>query len=130
MELKGRVIARGVANGIALVSSDPISFLGGVDPLTGKIIERGHAIEGETVSGKILVFPRGKGSTVGSYVLYRMKKAGTAPAGILNSETETIVAIGAIIAAIPLVDKLNMDPILAIKTGQHVIMQNEVILVE
>jgi predicted aconitase with swiveling domain len=130
MELRGRVIVSGLARGSALVSTDPISFFGGVDPLTGKVIERGHSIEGKTITGKVLVFPQGKGSTVGSYVLYRMKKVGTAPAGILNTETETIVAIGAIIAEIPLVDKLDVDPIVAIKTGQHVVIHDEVISVE
>ncbi len=130
MELRGRVIVGGSASGPALVSTDPISFFGGVDPLTGKVVERGHALEGQTISGKILVFPQGKGSTVGSYVLYRMKKLGTAPAGILNSETETIVAIGAIIAEIPLVDKLDADPVATIKTGQHVVIKDEVIMIE
>jgi len=130
MELRGRVIVKGNVAGQALVSPDPISFFGGVDPITGRITDRGHSLEGECVTGKILVFPQGKGSTVGSYVLYRMKKAGTAPAGIINRETETIVAIGAIIAAIPLVDNLDVDPIVAIKTGQRIVMHDEVIQIE
>jgi predicted aconitase with swiveling domain len=86
----------------------PISFFGGVDPDTGIIVERGHDLEGRSVAGKVLVFPHGRGSTVGSYVMYRMWKAGTAPAAIVNRETETIVAVGCIISDIPCVDRVDI----------------------
>ncbi|MCX8158432.1 MAG: DUF126 domain-containing protein [Candidatus Diapherotrites archaeon] len=111
MELKGRTISKGFARGVALVSKDPISFYGGVDPETGNISEKGHYIEGKNISGKILVFPQGKGSTVGSYVLYRLKKNGKAPLAIVNKECETIVAVGAIIAEVPCVDKIDIEKI-------------------
>lgn len=111
MELTGRVIKRGTAAGRALVSPEPIGFLGGVDPETGVIIEKGHPLEGECVTGMVLCFPTGKGSTVGSYTLYRMKKVGTAPAAILNAESETIVAVGAIISDIPMLDRLDLSRI-------------------
>ena len=65
-QLKGRVIYKGKAQGEALVTTQPISFYGGVDPATGIIIEKGHELQGQSVKGKILVFPTGKGSTVGS----------------------------------------------------------------
>ena len=97
-----------------------ISFFGGVDPEKGTIIERGHELEEKKVTGKILVFPRGKGSTVGSYVIYAMKKRGTAPAAIVNIETEPIIAAGCVLANIPLIDKLNENPIKVIKTGDFV----------
>jgi len=71
----------------------PISFYGGVDPNTGVVLEKGHELQGQSIAGKVLVFPQGKGSTVGSYTLYRMKKNGTAPAAMINRETETIVAV-------------------------------------
>jgi uncharacterized protein len=116
-QLKGRLISKGKGEGQALVTSQPISFYGGVDPNTGIIIEKGHELQGQSVKGKILVFPTGKGSTVGSYTLYRMKKNGTAPAGIINRECETVVAVGAIISEIPCVDKI--DPA-KIKTGSLV----------
>ncbi len=99
------------AEGKALVSSEPISFFGGVDPDTGVVIEAGHQLEGECVAGRVLVFPTGKGSTVGSYILYRMKKGGVAPVAILNSESEPIVAVGAIISDIPLVDGVEINKI-------------------
>ena len=73
-QLKGRLISKGKGEGEALVTSQPISFYGGVDPNTGIVIEKGHELQGQSVKGKILVFPQGKGSTVGSYTLYRMKK--------------------------------------------------------
>lgn len=111
MELTGRVIKRGTAAGRALVSPEPIGFLGGVDPDTGVIIEQGHPLEGECVTGTVLCFPTGKGSTVGSYTLYWMKKVGTSPAAILNAESETIVAVGAIISDIPMLDRLDLSRI-------------------
>ena len=117
MELKGRIISKGKGEGEALTTSQPISFYGGVDPDTGEIIEKGHELQGKSVKDKILVFPNGKGSTVGSYTLYRMKKNGNAPAGIINRECETIIAVGAIISEIPCVDKIDISKI---KTGDLV----------
>ena len=111
MELKGRKIFAGKVKGEALVSTEGISFYGGVDPDTGIVQEEGHPLEGKSVAGKILVFPQGKGSTVGSYVLYRLKKNGNAPLAIINKECETIVAVGAIISEIPCVDKIDVEKI-------------------
>ena len=111
MEWPGRRIFGGKAKGRALVSDEAVSFFGGVNPDTGIIEEKGHPLQGKSVRGKVLVFPRGKGSTVGSYTLYRMKKTGTAPIAILNKECETIVAVGAIIAEIPCLDQIDIDKI-------------------
>ncbi len=111
MRLKGRVIYGGEAEGTALVTSQPISFYGGVDPASGEIVERGHELRGECVKGRVLVFPYGKGSTVGSYILYRLKKGGLAPAAIVNERCETIVAVGAIISEIPCVDMVDITKI-------------------
>ena len=88
-----------------------MSFYGGVDPDTGKVVERGSELEGESVKGRVLVFPNGKGSTVGSYVLYRLAKNGVAPCAIINSRCETIVAVGAIISEIPCVDLIDVGKI-------------------
>ena len=123
-QLKGRIIYKGTAEGEALVSEMPISFYGGVDPNTGIILEKGHQLNGQSVKEKILVFPQGKGSTVGSYTLYRMKKNGTAPAGMINRECETIVAVGAIISEIPCVDKVEISKI---KTGDRVSIQGDIV---
>ncbi len=108
MKLKGRVIYGGEAEGDALVTSQPISFYGGVDPASGEVIERGHELQGECVKDRVLVFPHGKGSTVGSYILYRLSKSGVAPSAIINARCETIVAVGAIISGIPCVDMIDL----------------------
>jgi len=113
--LRGRKISKGKAKGVALVSRKPLSFLGGVDPKTGVINDSESDIKGESVKDKILVFPRGKGSTVGSYVIYQLKKNGVAPKAIIVEDAETIVATGAIISEIPMVDKIDISKI---KSGQ------------
>ena len=117
MEIGARIISRGKTKGKALVSTDPVSFLGGVDPKTGIVVEKGHALEGKSVAGRILIFPRGKGSTVGSYVMLGMKKNGVAPAAIINLEAETIIAVGAIISGIPMLDRPEGDIFEIVKDG-------------
>ncbi len=120
MRVKARVISRGYTEGEAVVSKKRISFLGDVDPDTGLITAKDSDIYGLKISNKVLIFPRGRGSTVGSYILYKMKKRNTAPAAIINLETELIIAVGAIIAGIPLVDKPEVDLTELIKTGTFV----------
>ena len=110
-QLTGRVIKAGQAEGSALVSVEPLGFFGMVDPETGIVVEKGHPLEGETVSGRVLVFPTGKGSTVGSYILYRLAKSGRSPVAIINAESEPIVAVGAIISDIPMVDLVDIKQI-------------------
>ena len=117
--MKGRMISPGKAEGEAIVSSEPIGFYGGIDAKTGIVIEKSHPLEGKCVTDKILVFPCGKGSTVGSYVIYGLKKNGVAPAGIVNKETETIVATGVILAGIPCVDQVDIENI---KDGNKVLL--------
>lgn len=126
-QLKGRLIYRGTAEGEALVTSQPLSFYGGIDPNSGMVIEKGHELQGQSVKGKILVFPTGKGSTVGSYTMYRMKRNGTAPLGIVNKECETIVAVGAIISEIPCVDKIDISKI---KTGEQIKIEDNMVLLQ
>ena len=111
MKMIGRKIFGGQAHGVALVTQMGISFFGGVDPDSGVIVEQGHELEGQSIAGKVLVFPTGKGSTVGSYTLYRLKKNGKAPAGIINAACETITAVGCIISEIPCVDHVDIQTI-------------------
>lgn len=127
MKLQGRKIYQGQAEGLALVTTMGISFFGGVDPETGIVVEKGHQLEGQSISHKILVFPTGKGSTVGSYTLYRLKLAGLAPAAIINVECETITAVGCIIAGIPCVDQIPID---RLRTGLRVAVDGESGVVE
>ena len=117
--MKGRMISPGKTEGEAIVSNEPIGFYGGIDISTGIVIEKNHPLEGRNVKDKILVFPCGKGSTVGSYVIYGLKKNGVAPKGIINKETETIVATGVILAGIPCVDQIDIDKI---KDGDTLIL--------
>ena len=125
--LKGRTIFAGLAEGEALVTRMGISFFGGVDPETGVVVERGHELEGECITGRVLVFPSGKGSTVGSYTLYRLKYAGLAPAAIVNAACETITAVGCIIAEIPCVDQVDVG---RLKTGERLRVDGEAGVVE
>ncbi|MBN1432133.1 MAG: DUF126 domain-containing protein [Methanomicrobiaceae archaeon] len=122
------ILARGISGGTGsgelLTSSEAISFLSGVDPETGVIIESGHPLEGKSVEGKVLAFPYGKGSTVGSYVIYALRKNGKAPSAIINIEAETIIAVGAIIADIPMVDKPE-KPIDEIPEGSFVTVNGD-----
>ena len=118
--LKGRRVVEGYAEGTAIVSHNPISFYGGVDPKTGNVVERGHELEGKCIADLILVFPAGKGSTVGSYTLYQMKKLAKAPKAIINREAEIIIATGCALAGIPLVDRLERDPLEEIDSGDYV----------
>ncbi len=125
--MRGRTISPGKTEGIAIVSGEPIGFYGGIDIKTGNVIEKGHPLEGKCVTDKILVFPCGKGSTVGSYVIYGLKKNGVAPKGIINKETETIVATGVILADIPCVDQIDIEKI---KDGDTVLLDADNATVE
>lgn len=127
MQLYGRKIFGGIAQGEALVSKMGISFFGGVDPETGVILERDHDLQGQSITGKVLVFPSGKGSTVGSYTLYRLKLAGKAPIAIINAECETITAVGCIIAEIPCVDQIDIHQI---QPGKWIWLDGEQGLIE
>ncbi|MBG0788237.1 MAG: DUF126 domain-containing protein [Anaerolineaceae bacterium] len=117
MNLQGRTIYPGLLTGETLVSQMGISFYGGVDPETGIVTEAGHDLAGQSIAGKVLIFPTGKGSTVGSYVLYRLKRNGHAPLAIINAECETITAVGCIIAEIPCLDQVDLS---SFTTGQQV----------
>ena len=120
LRMTGRSIVRGRTQGHAIVTTQPISFFGGVDYDSGIIIEKGHELEGERITGSVFVFPYGKGSTVGSYVIYAMGKRGTAPVAIINVETEPIIAAGCVLANIPLVDRLSKNPVKVVRTGDFV----------
>lgn len=115
--LKGRVVVEGHCQAEALVSLKPISFLGGVDPADGKIIERKHDLCGMCIKDKVLCFPHGHGSTVGSYVLYCLAKNGLAPKAIVNQTADPVVVVGAIIANVPMIDQVDIKKI---KTGDTV----------
>ena len=99
-----RNISKGKASGELIVSVEAISFLGGVNPETGEVIDPNHELKGKSIKDKILFIPGGKGSTVGSYVIFQMKKNNTAPRAIICLKAEPIIATGAIMSDIPMVD--------------------------
>ena len=99
-----RSISKGKAKGEIIASSQPISFLGGVNPENGEIIDPTHELKGEIIKDKILFIPAGKGSTVGSYVIFQMMKNKTSPKAIICLNAEPIIATGAIMSNIPMVD--------------------------
>ncbi len=115
--LRGRCIVEGVVEGEAIVTNDAISFMGTVNPKTGVVIERKHEIEGQCLKGKILLYPTGKGSTGGSYMLYDLVKNGVGPLGIVNIKGEAVAVIGAIVADLPMVDGIDINQV---KTGDYV----------
>ncbi len=125
--MNGRMISPGKCRGNAIVSKEPIGFYGGVDIKTGVIIEKNHPLEGKSIKDKILVFPCGKGSTVGSYVIYGLKKNNVSPLGIINEETETIVATGVILAGIPCIDKIDISKI---ENGDKILLDSDNGIVE
>lgn len=120
LEIKGRQVVRGKASGLALVSSEPICYLGGVDVKTGKITEVGHPLYGKSIAGKVLVFPTGKGSTGGSYLIFEATSNGVGPCAMINRNIEQITAVGCIISDIPVMDQLEQDPISVIKDDDMV----------
>lgn len=119
-KIKCRVISKGVAKGEAIVSREPIGFNFCVDVDTGIYTERDHVLENASIKDKVLVFPHGKGSTGGSYVLYQLAKNKTGPVAIINVLTEPIIAVGAIMGEIPVVDSLEADPLKIIEDGDLV----------
>ncbi len=122
--IRGRGIAGGQGKGPLLVSPVPLSFLSGVDPASGIIVEKGHPLQGVCITGTVLAFPYGKGSTVGSYVLYALSRNGHAPAAIVNTEAEPIIATGAIIGEIPMIDHIDI-PINRLRSGVEVLVNGD-----
>jgi uncharacterized protein len=118
--IKCRIISKGMVKGQALVSKDSISFLGGVDPDTGEVVDSKHQLNGKIIKNKILVIPGGKGSTVGSYVIFQMAKNGTAPKAIVCLKAEPIIATGAIMAGIPMLDQPEEKIMDLISTGMEI----------
>jgi predicted aconitase with swiveling domain len=130
MRLEGRRLTmKKVASieGEVVKSDDPISFLGDVDPDSGLITNRKNNLHGVTIKNKVFAFPMGRGSTVGSYVMYRLFKNGCAPKAILNLRSETIVAVGAVISNIPLMDRIDLE---RLQTGQKVRIMGAMIEVQ
>jgi predicted aconitase with swiveling domain/ADP-ribose pyrophosphatase YjhB (NUDIX family) len=122
MKMRGRPIVPGRAQGKALAAPIPFSFVGGADPETGTILDASTGLAGERLQGRIFVFPHGKGSTVGSYVIYGLSKRGIGPAAIVNAAAEGVVAVGAILAGTPMVDRIDTGGLM---TGDRLIVDGD-----
>lgn len=126
--LIGKPVIAGSAEGIAIVSKEPLSFWGGLDASTGEIIDRRHERSGAVIAGKVFIFPQGRGSSTSSAVLLESIKAGTAPAAIINLRVDPILALGAIVAdelyhqTVPIV-VLPEEPFYSIREGDHVVIE-------
>jgi uncharacterized protein len=126
INLKGRGITGGVIEGEAIVSREPMSFSHGLDPNTGKVTDSSHEWLGKDIRGKVMVFPYGKGSTTGSLYILEAAKRGNVPAAVINLETDPVIAGGFILASvfydkqIPVIDRLEQNPIEIIKNGDWV----------
>ena len=120
IKLKGRSISGGCAEGEALVCREPIGFNFGVDTENGVITENNHPLKGRSIKDKVLIFPHGKGSTGGSFVIYQLAKNKSGPKAMINLTTETIIAVGAIIGGIPVMDSLEQNPFEVIDEGDMI----------
>jgi predicted aconitase with swiveling domain len=118
--IHGIGVGKGKASGEAIVTKEPITFNNGVDPTKGTVIEKGHELEGQSITDKILVFPVGKGSSGGSYVLYDLADRGLAPSAIIMTRGDTIIVTGCVMGKIPLVHKCDKDPVGIISTGDNI----------
>ncbi len=120
VSLKCHKIVGGYGEGEALVSHEPICFYL-TDPKTGVVREKSHELFGETISNRVLVFPSGKASSVVQIDgLFKLVKNGLAPTAMIVKEVETVLVVTAFIAQVPLVDRLEKDPLEAISTGDFV----------
>ena len=110
-----------------MVTSEPISFWGGVDPASGRIIDPRHELFGQTVCGKVLAFPYGKGSSTTSLIILELLQVGMAPVAIINVHTEPILATGPVVSRIffdrnlPMMTLAETDFKL-LRTGQQVVV--------
>ena len=124
------VIVSGRAQGIALVSPDPLSFWGGYDPLTGEITDRRHPLSGKNAAGRVLIMPFTRGSSTGTQILLESIRLGRSPAAIISSRTDSFLALASVIASelygirIPIL-ATGLENFTRFKTGQQIIVNTD-----
>jgi len=128
--LIGRSISPGLAEGVAIVSRDPIVFNLGIDAESGVIVEKGHDLEGQSTQGKILVFPYGKGSTGGAWTIFRMGVRKSGPLAMVCQNSEILTTTGSILGDLPVVDGFSPEQLFKIKTGDRLRVDGERGIVE
>jgi predicted aconitase with swiveling domain len=128
--LHGRKVVGGYAEGEALVTNDTISGWGGINPMSGTVIETRHELRGQTFKDKILVFPGAKGSSGWSAAFHLTRLTGTAPKALVFNEMTTKIALGAVVMRIPSVTDFDQDPLQVIETGDWVTVDGDRGIVE
>ena len=128
--LRGRKVVGGYAEGEALVTHDTISGWGGINPMTGTVIETRHELRGQTFKDKILVFPGAKGSSGWSVAFHMTRITGTAPKALVFNVMTTKIALGAVVMRVPSVTDLDQDPLQIIQTGDWVTVDGDRGIVE
>ena len=122
LEIKGRGVVKGRAQGKALVADATLSFWGEVDAVTGRVIAVGHPLEGESLAKRVLVIRSTKGSSGTPMILRLASLEGNAPAALVNVEVDGLAALGCIVNGIPMMTDLERDPFEAIATGDDVVV--------
>ena len=118
--LHGRKVVGGSAEGEALVTRQTISGWGGIDFLTGTIIETHHELRGVSFKDKVLVFPGAKGSSGWSVAFHMTRLTNSAPKAMIFNVMTTKIALGAVVMRAPSVTDLDQDPLSVIETGDWV----------
>jgi predicted aconitase with swiveling domain len=118
--LRGRKVVGGCAEGEALVTKETISGWGGIDPMTGTVIETRHELRGVSFKDKVLIFPGAKGSSGWSAAFHLARLTNSAPRAMVFNEMTTKIALGAVVMRAPAVTDLDRDPLTVIETGDWV----------
>ena len=118
--LRCRGIVGGIGEGPALVADTRISFWGGFDPVTGKVVEAGSPLEGQDLTGKVVVFRSTKGSSGTSRMLRLARIAGKFPAAFVNTDLDELGVLACVAQRLPLVTDLEEDPFTSIRNGDWV----------
>ena len=122
LQIRGRGVDAGCAEGSALVADATLSFWGEVDPVTGRVLAVGHPLEGMSLGGRVLVIRSTRGSSATPMILKLARFEGNAPAALVNIEVDGLAALGCIVNGIPMMADLDQDPFKVIATGDHVVV--------
>ncbi len=123
--IQGEIIISGVSSGVALASTEPLSFWGGYDQTTGEIIDRRHPLSGEIGASRVLVLPYTRGSSTSTAILLESVRAGVAPAALLTDRADVFLALASVVAeemydgSFPMV-ALSREDFESIKTGDAI----------
>jgi uncharacterized protein len=128
--LRGRKVVGGCAEGEALVTKQTISGWGGIDSMTGTVIESHHELRGQSFKDKVLVFPGAKGSSGWSNAFHMTRLTGSAPKAMVFNTMTTKIALGAVVMRVPSVTDLDKDPLTIIETGDWVKVDGDLGVVE